>query len=421
MNKIMWRSRPGWTCVRSLGLALLATASTFGYGQELPDWVHPDAPIGSGPVAFVYVQQYLGSGDNVISAFASMHDGTLTPVPGSPFTASLGDMAVNGKYLLGSDSDGVHVRAWRIWPDGSLHYATSTDVNAFNADPCGSLEASPLVLDHTGSTLYTEAQHGDCSSISYQSFRVDKTTGGLVYLGDSGERNVWGTRLTFTGNNQYAYGSACNNGYFGGPLTDRFSVLRREPSGLLKFISASTPLPAPKDTSYHYCRARSAADPADNLISDVAEIKWWTTDLLHASSQLALYKIQPDGSITVNSTYWHMPWTTAVGQVNDVRTSPSGSYVAVSGSNGLKVFHANGSTHPTPYTGLLTSDFILRSYWDNDNHLYAKSMEGRLHVFTITSTGYWEDPGSPYTLPGSGGGFVTPFIVQPLTPRVPGD
>ncbi len=78
--------------------------------------------------------------------------------------------------------------------------------------------------------------------------------------------------------------------------------------------------------------------------------------------------------------------------------SPSGLLLAV-GGNGLEVFHFNGASPITKYTGLLTSDKIVQLFWDNDNHLYALSASAnKLFVFTVTPTSVSQAPGSPYTI-----------------------
>lgn len=138
-----------------------------------------------------------------------------------------------------------------------------------------------------------------------------------------------------------------------------------------------------------------------------------STSLFNEGSMLATYDMQSNGSLTTTSKYNNMPWVTEVGELEDLQMSPSGKFIAVAGGNGLIVRHANGDHPPTRYTGLLTSDLIGQTFWDNANHLYAVSLYGRLHVYTITADSYSEAPGSPYSIPA--GGFDIPMIVRPLT------
>jgi 6-phosphogluconolactonase len=86
---------------------------------------------GSQIVGHVYVNDNT-AGTNTIGAFDRHADGTLTPEPGSPFTAggagsgsglaSQGSlqMTPDGRYLLAVDAGSNQISVLRIWPDGSL-------------------------------------------------------------------------------------------------------------------------------------------------------------------------------------------------------------------------------------------------------------------------------------------------------------
>jgi hypothetical protein len=105
---------------------------------------------------------------------------------------------------------------------------------------------------------------------------------------------------------------------------------------------------------------------------------------------------------------------TAVGTVNDIRMAPHGTLLAVAGTSGLQVFHFNGNNPITSDTGLLTQDPIDQAFWDNAGHLYAISQNvGKLYVFTVTSLGAAQAPGSPYTI-----GHPQNIAVQPKTPAL---
>jgi WD40 repeat protein len=79
--------------------------------------------------------------------------------------------------------------------------------------------------------------------------------------------------------------------------------------------------------------------------------------------------------------------------------SPSGKYLAVGGTSGLQIFHFNGANPITRFTGLLTKNQIDQVFWDNANHLYAISRNaGKLYVYTVTSSGAVQAPGSPHAI-----------------------
>ena len=80
------------------------------------------------------------------------------------------------------------------------------------------------------------------------------------------------------------------------------------------------------------------------------------------------------------------------------------------GQEGLQIFHFNGASPITHYTGLLTSDPITQMFWDNSNHLYAISQSsGKLYVFTVTPISHQQASGSPHMITSPGN-----IIVQPL-------
>jgi hypothetical protein len=90
-----------------------------------------------------------------------------------------------------------------------------------------------------------------------------------------------------------------------------------------------------------------------------------------------------------------------------MRMSPSGKLLAVAGSAGLQLFHFNGASPITKYTGLLVSGPVSMAYWDNSNHLYALS-GSKLYVFNATPTSVGQAAGSPYAVKNP-----TALIVQP--------
>src|ERR1700687_87814 len=104
------------------------------------------------PVAFVYVSSSPSSNHYEINAFAAAANGQLTPVSGSPFPADVQNMAVNGKYLFGTN--GVYIYSFSIAPDGSLEKVASINAQKFNGYNCGGPVA--LLLDRPGTTLYDE-------------------------------------------------------------------------------------------------------------------------------------------------------------------------------------------------------------------------------------------------------------------------
>jgi hypothetical protein len=156
----------------------------------------------------------------------------------------------------------------------------------------------------------------------------------------------------------------------------------------------------------------AAADPTDHVAFSFREYYAAPGE----AEQLATYTVDSEGNLTTTSTYLNMP-SVAVGTVENINMSPSGKLLAVGGDYGLQVFHFNGASPITKFTGVLKADYFNKFYWDNDNHLYAINQNtGNLHVYTITPTSAVEAPGSPHTIPGSDGGFEENLAVQ-ILPR----
>ena len=121
---------------------------------------------------------------------------------------------------------------------------------------------------------------------------------------------------------------------------------------------------------------------------------------------LAAYTADAAGNVSTNNTYKNMPGV-AVGSVNQLRMSPSGKLLAVAGTAGVQLFHFNGASPITKYTGLLVSGPVGMAYWDNANHLYVLGST-KLYVFNATPTSVSQAAGSPYTIKNPSALIVRP-------------
>jgi hypothetical protein len=364
-------------------------------------------PASSAPVAFIYVASNPNAGKHVVNAFAAAANGKLTVVPGSPFKADIGDMAVNGKYLFGSTSSSKYIAQFLIQPNGALQWTRSTNIVQHDQPGCNGVLGS-LVLDHTGATIYDEVLDFDnCGSNVAQSFKIEKPSGVLKYLGNDRDLDLFGGPLSFIGNNVYAYGAECD--FFVGLYVPTIRGFQRQSDGLLTSVNISAPAPPVRRAQDLFCPALTAADPTNHVAISFQAIDTNTSGP-DGLPQLATYTADNAGNLSTTSTYKNMP-TTNVGLVFDLKMSPSGKLLAVAGLNGLQIFHFNGSNPITHYTGLITTADIEQCHWDNSNHLYALSSGGnKLYVFTVTPTSVSQVTGSPYAVKG-------PFtlVVQPKT------
>jgi hypothetical protein len=376
------------------------------------------ASASTSPVAYVYVASTIpsngpvGTQKNHIYAFSAAANGKLSPVPGSPFNDNIVGMAVNGTYLFGSTRNAIYVAAFRIQPNGALKWTTSTNMQTSNGSGCGG--NGPLVLDHSGTNLYSMAFAGDdCTSEDFQAFRVEKPTGFLQYVGSSTPLFFNSGALTFGASNKYAYQATCSDyrSFYDGVI----DIYKRQTNGMLERTNVVSQIPSAKSGDF-YCADIASADPANHVAVEFQRINA-SQELPDGLPQLATYTANASGNLSTASTRQNMPHV-AMQYVRDMKMSPSGKLLAVggadgSGGGGLQIFHFNGASPITPYTGLLTNLEIDQFFWDNANHLYAISFSpGRLFVFTVTPTSVSQAPGSPYTI-----ALPNAVIVQPKTPH----
>ena len=331
---------------------------------------------------------------------------------GSPFAASTGVQAANGKYLFGSN--GIDIYSFSVASDGTFQQVASINAQQFNSQSsngsyCGN-PGSPF-LDRTGTNLYDLDYDGNvCANNQYQSFSIDSSTGNLTYLGStSASTPIFSVPLTFSGNNQYAYGASCYHWY-----QEIFGFVRNS-DGTLTALSfdpiVSAPMPA-SNAGQMYCPYLAAADSANHVAVPVQGLDIGTL-LPVGPTQLATYTSDSFGNLTTSSNYSNMPAMSVTNSSNNYPTaismSPSNQLLGLGGSAGLQVFHFNGANPIKPYTDVLTTDEVDAMFWDNDNHLYALAQSGaKLFVFTITPTSQSQASGSPYTLTNPGSLIVLP-------------
>ena len=360
----------------------------------------------SAPVAFVYVATNpANSSTNQLEAFSAAADGRLTPVAGSPYAEDVTNMAVNGKYLFASTNNGIYIDQFQIESAGNLHFIRATNVLQYNQNDCG--RSGTLVFDHTGSSLYDIEVDGDCANNVMQSFNVERPSGQLQNLGGTGASRQLNGLISFTGNNQWAYTTACYPGF--GYSNYAF---HRTGNGALKAVNTGFTLPAAPAGSA-WCPDANAADPANHVaitMQPAVSPEQPYTFTPTGPPQIAAYTADAAGNLTTTNTRQNMP-ATAVETVIDINMAPSGKLLAVGGTKGLQLFHFNGAAPPTHYTDLLAKEEIQQIFWDNANHVYALGLS-RLYVFTATPASVVQAPGSPYTL-----GPTVSLIVQPRTAK----
>lgn len=362
-------------------------SSVLASSQVSPSQTDPSQQAAaSSPVAFVYVST-LKVSDYEVRAYSAASNGELTPISGSPFPGNANYLALNSKYLFGTN--GIEIYSFAIAADGALTQVATINAQNYNQSECGGPEN--IFLDRSGTTLYDPDFLGNiCANNAYQAFTIDSSTGALNYLGSSLASPAFNTPLNFIGDNVYGYSSDCyrdNPGIFG---------YTRNGEGDLTQTKVTAQVPAAPSGEF-YCAYLSAADSARHIAVPLMPMS--TSTLQQAgASQIAVYTAGASGNLTTTSTAANMP-KTSVGSVTDIRISPSGDLIAVAGTSGLQVFHFNGAEPVTHFTGVLSAGQVDHIFWDSSNHLYAISTSaGKLRVFTVTSTAVIQAPGSPYAI-----------------------
>jgi hypothetical protein len=370
-----------------LAACFTAAMCTVLASAQVPSTDGAAAPPTTTTSAYVYVLTQNSNNTYEIDGYSAASNGALTLIPGSPFWTS------NSLYTSGLAStshwvfvsDGTYIYSLSISSTGTLKQVSSVNAAEHYGYP-GTAGAS-LVLDHTGSTLYAYALDGTGDN-EFQFFSKNSTTGALTYLGSTGINEGYSGYLSFIGNNKDAYGFGCFQDSW---LDDGYS--RNSDGTLTPFEPTMT---TPTYPNGQYCADISAADPASDLA--VALYPSTGEGAPAPPAALAVYTVNSSGtSLTTNSTYESMP-TSEVGQIYAMTANPTGNLLAVGGESGLQIFFFNGSKQITPYTGFLAEHPIWQLGWDNNNHLYGISYSGRLYSFTVKTTGYVQDPGSPYTV-----------------------
>ena len=347
---------------------------------------------GSGsPGTFIYVSSTASGKTNKVEAFAADANGQLTPVPGSPFADNVGSMAVNSQYLFGTD--GVNIYSYSIASTGAITQVALVNARQYNNPVKCSGGPGSLFLDNTGATLYDLDYDSDCANNQYQSFSIDSSNGALTYLGGTTAASpVFQTKLSFLGNNDYAYGASCYH-YF-----QEIFGFGRDNDGTLTLngsLNANLPLPT-APTGDAYCPWLAAADPSDHLAISLTPMDGSTFQAA-GPAQLASYTADSSGNLSTTNSASNMP-AVATGGINDVEISRAGNYLAVAGT-GLQVFQFNGADPITELTGLIINDQVNQVLWDKNDHLYAISLtSGKLFVFSVTAGGATQAPGSPYAI-----------------------
>jgi hypothetical protein len=394
--------------VAGAGITLLITL--FSAGPAFTQNASPastktettSAPI----VADVYVQTQAG-----VNVYSANSTGALAQVLGSPFADSGQMEGINSKYLLSVGTDDLH--AYAIEANGAVGGQVSQiDTQSYGGSQCGNTDAAGAILDHSGQYFFVQlfgasyngGENTTCAA--WQTYKV-ASNGSLTFLSDdlldysTDSSAVDSSIPTISSADQFGFGS------YGTEFAPEFAAFRRNGGGALEentnFTAGSpTPDPSPSGDN-NYFPTVMAADNAGHLA--VVMIESFATPYPGPPAQLASFTIGSTGNLTTTNTYQNMPvlWgnpSETVATPSVIASSPAGNLLAVGGTAGIQFFHFNGGAPLTTLSPrLLTNVNFSQFAWDKSNHLYALSYgSNQLYVFNVTTTGYSQVAGSPYTV-----------------------
>jgi 6-phosphogluconolactonase (cycloisomerase 2 family) len=163
--------------MRKFPLAVLAVAvvvlAAVGSAAARP----PDPP--KDVVGHVYVNDNT-AGVNTVAGFDRRADGSLTPIPGSPFDvggagtghgdASQGSLqlSANGRYLLAVDAGSNQISVLRIGHDGSLAATNASPV------PSGGVDPVSIAVSHNLVYVANQGPGTSPGDTNYTGFRLDR-------------------------------------------------------------------------------------------------------------------------------------------------------------------------------------------------------------------------------------------------------
>jgi hypothetical protein len=346
-------------------------------------------------VSYLYLSSPTG-----IYGYDIAGDGSLKPISGSPFHTNLYasfNLANNGTFLFAVRDNGQNfgqvINSFKIQPNGALKLTAQTNISNFNFSYKAMIN---LFLDKKGETLYGVAPGTFDQAIL--SFGFNPVNGILKYLGavpyvpELATPGLYYFPPKFLGNDKYLYTGDVSQTIYGWVRTSNGSLVKGPNSSDMPLAPAGySPLTS----------LVAAADPA-NLMA-FTFIFQDSAGNVYGPEQIGIYSADSLGNLSTTGTYLTMP-KTSLGANGyffsyDMKFSPSGKLLALSGERGLQIFHFDGTT-VTPYTGVLLNTPVYEFRWDNYNHLVAFERDSnRLHVLNVTPTSVKEAPGSPYTMP----------------------
>jgi 6-phosphogluconolactonase len=332
----------------------------------------------SSTVGHVYVNDNTG-GVNTIAAFDRHADGSLTPIPGSPFAAggvgtgkgiaSQGalQLSSDGRYLLAVDAGSNTISVLRIKPDGALEPVGGGPVSSNGANPVSIAAHGQLVYvanagtaASTGQTNYTGFTlnpGGQLRPLPGSTVTLpDASQPGDVFFNGDGSRLI-GTRIASSQIDSFVVGGGgLLTAAPGSPFTAQGlgpfgSEFRPTDPGQL-FVSNAHNGPGAGTVSAYTDGADGTLTPigsspfADNQTApcwvEISHDGRYLFTVNTASKTISSYSIAADGSLTLLSP--SAPIAAPAVTPEDARLSPDGTtlWVVDAGADAISGFAVTG-------------------------------------------------------------------------------
>jgi 6-phosphogluconolactonase len=351
------------------------------------------ASAASSVVGHLYVNDNT-AGANTIAGFDRHADGTLTPIPGSPFpTGGAGtghgigaqgalQQTSDGRYLIAVDAGSNQISVLRIGPDGSLKAVGGGSVDSGGLEPLsiavhGNLvyvaNAGPGGSNYTGFTLNPGGHLRPLANSTYT--LPDAASPGDVLFNGDGTKLV-GTRVGTSQIDSFSVGSdGLLTAAAGSPFTAQ---------GLGPFGSEFRP-----------------TDPAQLFVSNAHDGA--------GNGTVSAFSDASDGSL---SSIGSSPYPDAQTAPCWVEISHDGNYLfavnTASGSVSRYAIATDGSLSllgSTPISGTQTGAFDARLSPDGSTLFVVEDGAAAIGAFAVNGGDLTELPSSPTPLPNGAAGF----------------
>ncbi|MFZ0173594.1 MAG: beta-propeller fold lactonase family protein [Acidimicrobiales bacterium] len=359
-------------CVATLaGVGVVSSVGTAAALASTPR--HHGGP--AHVVGRIYVNDNT-TGVNTVAGFDRRSNGTLTPIPGSPFpvggagtghaTASQGSLQLsgNGRYLLVVDAGSNQISVVRIMPDGSLRPVHSGPVSSNGGNPVSIAvynrlvyvaNADPVSPNYTGFWL---GRGGRLHAIagSTVSLPAGSQPGDVLFSGDG--TKLVGTRVATSEIDSFTVGAgglltaapgspfpAQGVGPFGSEFRptnpSQLFVSNAHNGGILGTVSAF------RDSGDGRLTSIGSSPFADEESApcwvEISHDGRYLYAVNTGNSEISSYAIAWDGALTlVGST----PFKNGLVGPEDARLSPDGStlWVVESGADAIAGFSVDGAS-----------------------------------------------------------------------------